>query len=95
MNKAELIDGLANATGLSKTEASLAVEALTDLIVDALARGEKVSIHGFGAFSAATRAERKGRNPSTGEDIRLPARVSPKFTAGTRLREATAGVSLQ
>ena len=88
MNKAELIGSIAGKANLSKSDARAAVEALVSTIQSAMKRGEKVSLMGFGTFSAPTRPARSGRNPQTGEAIRIPARRVPKFTAGRSLKNS-------
>ncbi len=88
MNKASLVEHVANATGLSKKQAQAAVEAVFSGITDALARGESVSVVGFGTFSVTQRAARTARNPRTGETIHVPASRAPKFKAGKSLKEA-------
>lgn len=87
MNKAELISNVAERSDLTKKDAEKAVGALLDVIGDALARGDKVQLVGFGTFEIRERAARKGRNPQTGEEIDIaPARV-PVFKAGKSLRD--------
>lgn len=88
MNKNELIDGVANAAGLSKTDAGKAVDSVIDAISGALAAGEEVRMTGFGTFSTASRAASTGRNPRTGEAIQIAASTRPKFKAGKSLKDA-------
>lgn len=88
MNKGELIDSIAKQTGLTKADSSRALDATLDAIQGTLATGEKVSIPGFGTFDTARRAARKGRNPQTGEPIKIKARTVAKFKAGKGLAEA-------
>lgn len=88
MNKSELIDAVANAADLSKSDASKAVDAVTDAIAGELSRGGQVSIVGFGTFSVKHRAARQGRNPKTGEAIHIPASNAPGFKAGKALKDA-------
>ncbi len=88
MNKAALVEHVANKAGLSKAAAQRAVEAVFGGITEALARGESVAIVGFGTFSVAQRAARTARNPRTGETIQVPASKAPKFKAGKSLKEA-------
>jgi len=88
MNKAALIDYVADKAGLSKAAAQRAVEAVFGGIVETLKRGESVSIVGFGTFSVVERAPRKARNPRTGEEVQVPAMKAPKFKAGKTLKEA-------
>lgn len=87
MNKAELIEQVASQTGLAKRTAREAVDAMVSAISDCLARGEKVTLVGFGTFGVRQRRARTGRNPQTGESIQIPAKKVPKFSAGKALRE--------
>ena len=93
MNKAELIERLAQRTGLSPKDARTAVDALFDteensgLIAAELAGGGKVTISGFGTFEARGRKPRQGRNPRTGETISIPASKAPAFKAGKPLQD--------
>ena len=88
MNKAGLVDAvLAKVGGIKKTTEE-AVDAVFDAVVTTLARGEEVSISGFGAFIIKRRSARMGVNPRTGEKIQLAATVTPKFRAGKSLKEA-------
>ena len=82
MNKAELIDHIAETAGISKTQANAAMDAFTGGIVSALQGGDRVTLVGFGTFSVSDRAARTGRNPQTGEVIKIKARRVPKFKAG-------------
>lgn len=88
MNKAELIDKVAQSAELNKASATRIVEAVFDSITNALRQGEQVNIVGFGTFSVSMRAERTGRNPRTGETITIAASKSPKFKAGKGLKDA-------
>jgi len=87
MNKTELIEEVADQTGLTKKASREAVDAITSVITDALAREEKVTLVGFGTFQVMERKARKGRNPRTGEEIQIPAKRVPKFVPGKSLRE--------
>lgn len=91
MNKSDLIQTLANKTGMTKAQATRAVETLFDpengLITDALRRGERVQISGFGTFETRERKARTGRNPRTGREIRIGPTVSPTFRAGKALKD--------
>ncbi|HHV78571.1 MAG TPA: HU family DNA-binding protein [Firmicutes bacterium] len=87
MNKAELVDVVASKTGLSKKDSEKAVNATIEGIQEALAKGEKVSLIGFGTFEVRERAARKGRNPKTGEEIRIEATRVPMFRAGKLLKD--------
>ena len=73
MNKAELINAVSEKSGLSKRDSELAVSAAIDVITDCLSQGDKVQLVGFGAFEVRERAQRKGRNPKTKEEIDIPA----------------------
>ena len=88
MNKAELIDAVADSASLTKTDAASAVDATFEAISKALAGGEAVSLVGFGTFSVSDRAARSGRNPRTGETISIAATRVPKFKAGKGLKDA-------
>ncbi|MDX1696973.1 MAG: HU family DNA-binding protein [Thiohalobacterales bacterium] len=88
MNKSELIDVVAEAAGLSRADASKATEAVLDGIVDALSKGDQVSLAGFGTFQVRARAARTGRNPRTGEAIQIAASNSPGFKAGKAFKDA-------
>ena len=87
-NKAELIEKVAAATDLTKKDATLAVDAVFSSIQESLANGEKVQLIGFVNFEVRTRAERKGRNPQTGEEIKIPASKVPAFKPGKALKDA-------
>ncbi len=88
MNKAELIDAVAQRTSLSKSDAGNALDAVFDSITEGLSKGESVSLIGFGTFSIAARAARAGRNPRTGETIQIAASRAAKFKAGKALKDA-------
>lgn len=88
MNKAELISNVAEKTEFTKKDAEKAVSAFLDSVGEALARGEKVQLVGFGTFEVRERAARKGRNPQTGEEIDIAAARVPVFKPGKSLREA-------
>ncbi|MBW7929774.1 MAG: HU family DNA-binding protein [Gammaproteobacteria bacterium] len=88
MNKGDLIDAVSNETGLSKADASRAVESVFSVVTDALKNGEQVSLVGFGAFTVKTRAARTGRNPRTGDTMQIPASKVPGFRAGKALKDA-------
>jgi DNA-binding protein HU-beta len=88
MNKAELIDAVAAAADLSKSDAGKAVEAVTSTISKTLGKGGQVSIVGFGTFQVKHRAAREGRNPKTGETIHIRATNVPAFKAGKGLKDA-------
>jgi len=88
MTKAELIDKIASATGLSKVDASKTLDSTLNAVKGALKKGQKVTLVGFGTFSVSKRKSRKGRNPRTGEVITIPATKIPKFIAGKALKDA-------
>ena len=85
MNKAELIDAMAAGAGLSKADAKRALDAFVGSTTDALKKGDRVALVGFGSFSVSTRAARKGRNPQTGQEINIAAKKVVKFKAGADL----------
>ena len=91
MNKAELTAAIVKKTGFTKKDAEKALGAVTEVITEALADGEKVQIVGFGAFEVKERPARKARNPKTGEEIQIGARRSPMFKPGKTLKEAVEG----
>lgn len=88
MNKSDLISQVAEKTDLTKKDAEKAVTAVFASIEEALARGDKVQLVGFGTFEIRERAARKGRNPQTGEEIEIAATRVPVFKAGKALRDA-------
>lgn len=88
MNKTDLVNAVAESSELSKKDASKAVDAVFQTIMDSLKDGEKVQIIGFGNFEVRDRAARKGRNPQTGEEIEIPASKVPAFKAGKALKDA-------
>ena len=88
MNKNDLVAHVADNAGLSKGDAAKAVDAVFEGITGALKKGDEVRLVGFGSFAVAKRAETEGRNPRTGEKIRVPASNQPKFKAGKALKEA-------
>ena len=90
MNKAELIEAIAQKAELSKKDSEKALNAAVDAITAALKDGDKVSVVGFGTFETKTRAARLGRNPKTKEEIKIPASRIPGFKAGKALKDAIA-----
>ncbi len=88
MNKAELIEAVADKADLSKADATRAVDALLGAVTEALKNGDQVSLVGFGTFEVRARAARNGRNPKTGETIRIAASKAPAFKAGKALKDA-------
>ena len=91
MNKNELIEAMAAKTGSSKAEANRAVTALTDIISEALKNGDSISLTGFGTFEVRERTERTGRNPKTGEELKIKAAKVPAFKPGATLKAAVNG----
>ena len=88
MNKTELVSVVSEKTEFSKKESAQIVEALFASIEEALAKGEKVQLIGFGTFEVRERAARKGRNPQTGAEIEIPASKVPAFKPGKALKDA-------
>lgn len=88
MNKAELINAVAEKSGLTKADSRKALDAFMSSVTEALAGGDKVTLIGFGTFSVAERGERSGINPSTKKPITIPARKTAKFKAGAELADA-------
>jgi DNA-binding protein HU-beta len=85
MNKADLVNSLAEKTGLTKTKSNEVIDAIVSTISEALKSGDKVTLVGFGTFTTTQRDARKGRNPKTGETLEIPAKRVAKFKAGTEL----------
>lgn len=90
MNKAELIESIAKSADLSKKDAGAALDATIEVVTKAMKKGDKVQLVGFGTFEAKKRAARKGKNPATGEAIKIPATTVPTFKAGKGLKDAVA-----
>jgi DNA-binding protein HU-beta len=88
VNKSDLIDAIASAADINKSDASRALDAVIDSVTDTLKRGDQVSLVGFGTFSVKHRAARDGRNPQTGETIKIKASNVPGFKAGKALKDA-------
>jgi len=82
MNKGELVDTIAEKAGVTKKQADEILSATLDSIVDAVSSGDKVTLVGFGTFEPRDRKEREGRNPKTGEALKIPATTIPAFSAG-------------
>jgi len=93
MNKSELIEKVSIAMETTKAEAAKAVNAMLDTITATLKKGHKVTIAGFGTFSVVKQKARKGKNPRTGETIKIRARKVPKFKAGKGLKDTVGGKS--
>lgn len=87
MNKGQLISKIAEDAGLTKVQATAALEAVVDGVTGALKSGDKLTLVGFGTFSISARAARKGRNPQTGKEINIAAKNVVKFKAGKELTE--------
>ena len=87
MNKTELIAEIAERAEISKKDAEKALKAFTDVVTDELVKGEKVQLVGFGTFEVSERAAREGRNPKSGEPMKIEASRSPKFKAGKALKD--------
>lgn len=87
MNKMELVNKVAEKTGLKKSQAESAVNSVFNAIEEALAAGEKVQVIGFGTFETRKRSARSGRNPQTGATIDIPESVVPAFKAGNKLKD--------
>lgn len=87
MNKTDLIEVVAKAADLKKKDAEAAVNAVLDAFTDALVSGDKVQLIGFGTFEVREKAEREGRNPATGEAIKIDASKQVKFSAGKTLKD--------
>ena len=88
MTKAELISKVAKEANITKAAAAQAVDAITETITKDLKKGGRITLTGFGTFSVANRKARTGRNPQTGQEIRIPASKTPKLTVGKVLKEA-------
>lgn len=91
MNKSELVGRVAEVAGLTKKDTEKALNAFVEVVQEALAKGEPVGILGFGTFLVRERAAREGRNPRTGQPIRIPAARVPVFRPGRNLRVAVGG----
>lgn len=88
MNKSELIEAIADSASLSKADAGRALDGLVSAVTKALKKGDKVSLVGFGTFEVRKRPARTGRNPQTGETIKIKASKNPAFKAGKALKDA-------
>jgi DNA-binding protein HU-beta len=86
MNKSELVSAIAEEAQLTKVDADKSLKGILDALTDCLAGGDKLTLVGFGTFSAAERGARSGQNPQTGKKINIPASVAPKFKAGNTLK---------
>lgn len=94
MTKAEIVTKVAEKINVSKAAAAKALAVVTDSIAQAIKKGDKVTLIGFGTFSVATRKARKGRNPRTGKEIKIPAKKVPRFSAGAVLKAAASGKTI-
>ncbi len=88
MTKAELVSAIAKGAGITKKQADAALKAAVEAVANALKKGERVAIPGFGIFSVRNRAERKGRNPRTGAEIKIPARKVVVFRPAKSIRDS-------
>ena len=87
MNKSELVNALSEKTGCTKKASEESLNALLEVIKEALVKGDKVQLVGFGSFETKTRAARKGKNPQTGAEMKIPACKAPVFKAGKALKD--------
>ena len=87
MNKSDLIAAMAAKTGSTKKDAEATLNAVVDVVTESLVKGDKVQLVGFGSFEVRKRAARKGRNPQTKEEIKIPASKAPVFKAGKALKD--------
>ena len=94
MTKAEIVTKVAEKIQISKAAAAKALAVITDSIAQAIRKGDKVTLIGFGTFSVANRKARKGRNPRTGKEIKIAAKKVPKFSAGAALKAAATGKAI-
>ncbi len=91
VSKADLTDAVAKRAAISKTAAAEAVNALFDTVVSGVAKGNRVTVVGFGTFLARTRQARAGRSPANGKEIKIPAKTCPAFTPGQAFKDAVEG----
>ena len=91
MNKSQLIEAVAKKTGLTKADSQRAIDSLHDIIKGALKKGDQVQLIGFGRYHVSKRKATNGRNPQTGEAIKIAARKLPRFSAGKELKDAING----
>ena len=87
MHKTDSVSAMADKTGLSKKDAEAALKAFTDVVSDELKKGGKIQLVGFGTFEVSERSAREGRNPHTGETMKIAASKAPKFKAGKALKD--------
>lgn len=95
MNKSELIDAVAKSTKMTKSNIEKTLNALTATIQISLTKGNNVQLIGFGTFAVEARAARIGRNPSTGKELKIPAKNVVKFKVGSKLKDAVAGTKIK
>ena len=88
MTKADIVNQISDASGLTKTDTAAVVEGLFASMISAIQKGEHIEIRGFGTFKVVTRAPRTGRNPKTGEVVRIPTRLVPVFKPSRELRSS-------
>ncbi len=88
MNKSDLVSALAAKTGETKKVAEASLNAFVEVVTEALVKGDKIQLVGFGSFETRKRAARKGRNPQTRQEIKIPASKAPVFKAGKALKDA-------
>ena len=91
MNKTEFVEAIAKESGLTNADARKAIEAVITTVEKTLKKGDEIALTGFGKFSVSKRAARTGRNPQTGEAVKIKASKAPKFTAGAGLKTAVNG----
>ena len=91
MNKTELVAAISEQANISKKDAEAALKAFTDTVAAELKKGEKIQLVGFGTFEVSERAAREGRNPQTGETMKIEASKAPKFKAGKALKDMVNG----
>ncbi|MGB9184281.1 MAG: HU family DNA-binding protein [Solirubrobacteraceae bacterium] len=91
MNKTQLIDAIAKDSGLTRADSARAVESLVNTVTKTLKKGDEVALTGFGKFSVVKRGARTGRNPQTGQALKIRASKAPKFTAGATFKTAVSG----
>lgn len=90
MNKGELVDKVAQATGITKKDVDKVITSTVEAVMEAVADGDKVTLVGFGSFEPRQRKEREGRNPKTGDPMKIPATTVPAFSAGKLFKEKVA-----
>lgn len=90
MNKKDLVNAVAEKAEMSKKDARVALDAVLEAVTEGLAENGKVALSGFGSWTVSERAARKGRNPQTGEELEIPAKLTPKFKASKNMKELIA-----